>query len=228
MGRKSGSDVIDRYGKILNENALRLWEFNALSEGLSRRIQVFQMAVALNKLIPKDKAIVVVGVGCFQIVGDMIGPVTARMLKTVTDSITIYGDWKEKINSSTVNGVSAMLCEKHPNDFVIAIDASAGTPGIVRLDNRPIRPASATGKNQGLADIGDIAICGMTNRTVDGLLHMGYEPAIVEIPRFIVDAIWSYLYFFRKEKRYKMDMENELSMLQKRRKEALRKGWKIR
>lgn len=113
------------------------------------------------------KELVVVGIGTDLVLLDCFGVYTSELLKDKIKKVDkerffVYGGFGKKnmVHGMNVGKFSEYLKEKHPNAFVIGVDACVTSRydeiGIVSLHKSPIKPGAGTGKE--LPPIGDISL----------------------------------------------------------------------
>ncbi|WP_280769534.1 spore protease YyaC [Salipaludibacillus daqingensis] len=120
----------------------------------------------LIRLIPDPHMpIVVVCIGTDRSTGDSLGPLTGTLLKERRpENLIIYGTLEEPVHGKNLADYLALIDEKHPNAFIIALDACLGRAtsiGTIIVGNGPLKPGAALNKT--LPPTGNIHIAGVVN-----------------------------------------------------------------
>lgn len=114
-----------------------------------------------KRIDQQDKDIVFVCIGSDRSTGDSLGPLVGTRLKELGFE-NVYGTVKHPIHALNIKQRLKEIEEKHPNRFVIAIDASIGSSERlfgIRIKTRPLEPGIGVGKK--LPSVGDISIVGI-------------------------------------------------------------------
>lgn len=112
-----------------------------------------------------SRPVVLVCIGSDRVTGDSLGPLVGYKLShTGLSDYIIYGTLDEPVHALNLEETIAHIKSSHPGAFIIAIDASLGTPrhlGYVTLGKGPLRPGAGVDKE--LSEIGDLFITGIVN-----------------------------------------------------------------
>ncbi|WP_053217729.1 spore protease YyaC [Virgibacillus senegalensis] len=124
------------------------------------------MRQGLAALLPyHTKEIVVVCIGTDRSTGDSLGPLTGTLLNERTNKmLSVYGTLSDPIHAVNLEEKMEMIEARHPDAFLIAIDACLGrmdSIGSVILSPGPLKPGAALKKP--LPDVGDIHLTGVVN-----------------------------------------------------------------
>lgn len=97
--------------------------------------------------------------------GDSYGPLVGTFLtETLSKEIPVYGSLENPIHALNLQYQLDEINCKHPNSFIIAIDAVLGplkNVGHIKVNNCPIQPGA--GVNNILPCVGNISITGIVN-----------------------------------------------------------------
>ncbi|WP_138419151.1 spore protease YyaC [Aquibacillus sediminis] len=127
---------------------------------------VEQLSDALLSWVPRtQKEIIVVCVGTDRSTGDSLGPLTGTLLhNNPLHSLSVYGTLDEPIHAVNLEEKLTDITSKHPNPYIIAVDACLGKPksiGTILTKLEPLKPGAALNKK--LPEVGDIHISGIVN-----------------------------------------------------------------
>lgn len=118
-----------------------------------------------TKIKKVKKEIVIICIGTDRSTGDSLGPLVGTFLKEeLSEEYVIYGTIDEPIHAQNLELTLEEIEEKHPDKFVIAIDACLGhlkTVGKIKVNKGALRPGA--GVNKELPSVGDIHIFGIVN-----------------------------------------------------------------
>ena len=125
-----------------------------------------RMKTLANKLAKNlTNDVIIVCIGTDMVIYDAIGPLVGSELLAREDiKCHVYGTIKEPLHAKNVNHHIEEIKKKHPDSFVIAVDAAFGDKGHighVRLKEGPVRPGAGLNKN--LTHIGDISLIGVVH-----------------------------------------------------------------
>lgn len=127
---------------------------------------VMELASSIMSII--DKETVIVCIGTDRNIGDCLAPIIGTFLKEKGFHLPIYGTVENPLHALNLKEEYKKIKEKHPDQKIIAIDATIGHVGTISLRDIPIYPGSALQKD--LPPIGHYSIRGSTSESVDLLL----------------------------------------------------------
>ncbi|RDI40882.1 spore protease YyaC [Falsibacillus pallidus] len=125
------------------------------------------MAEEIVSLLPSvgTQPIVVACIGTDRSTGDSLGPLIGTLLEEKNPAnFFVYGTLEDPIHAVNLAEKLAMIEEKHPNPFVIGIDACLGrmkSVGVIQVGNGPVKPGA--GVNKELQAVGNMHITGIVN-----------------------------------------------------------------
>ncbi|MGM9924403.1 MAG: spore protease YyaC [Bacillus sp. (in: firmicutes)] len=131
------------------------------------RDAVEQISLNLLSTIPskRPECIVVACIGTDRSTGDSLGPLVGTFLSEKPSSpFFVYGTLENPIHAVNLQERVQEIKDKHPNSFIIAVDACLGrtkSVGTVQIGTGPLKPGAGVNKN--LPEIGDIHITGIVN-----------------------------------------------------------------
>ncbi|MNM41179.1 hypothetical protein D3C81_519940 [compost metagenome] len=112
------------------------------------------------------REVVIVCVGTDRSTGDALGPLTgSTLVKKVNKNVTVYGTIDSAVHGQNLHEIDETVKRKHPNAFVIAIDACLGHSTSVEsitFAKEPLRPGAGVGRDD-LPRIGHCHIAGIVN-----------------------------------------------------------------
>lgn len=104
-------------------------------------------------------------IGTDKFISDSLGPIVGNFLsKTISPNYFVYGTLKYPIHAMNLEENIKYIKKKHPNDKIVAIDASLGDKGSVgkiSIKKAPLYPGKGVGKV--LPPVGDISIVGIVD-----------------------------------------------------------------
>jgi len=120
----------------------------------------------LISLIPDPlMPIVVICIGTDRSTGDSLGPLTGTLLmERRPENLVIYGTLEEPVHGKNLVDYLGFIEAKHPNAFIIAVDACLGRAtsiGSIIIGDGPLVPGAAL--NKSLPPTGNIHIAGVVN-----------------------------------------------------------------
>lgn len=132
-----------------------------------------RFSLLLRQLNPNlVRQVVILGIGTDRSTGDCLGPLVGTKLNEFRPKgFSVYGTLDEPVHASNMVMKIAGIKEKHPNAFVVAVDASLGRAanvGKITLAPGALKPG--TGVNKELPHVGEMHYAGIIN--VGG--HMEY------------------------------------------------------
>lgn len=127
---------------------------------------LFVLKNSILDILPKDAPeLVFVCIGSDRSTGDSYGPLVGKILsKRKLSNVTVLGTLENPVHANNLVETIFHIEEKHPDAFVIAIDAALGNAtsvGHIIVSDTPIKPGS--GVNKDLPAVGDVSIKGVVN-----------------------------------------------------------------
>ena len=115
---------------------------------------------------------VIVCIGSSGVVGDSLGPMVADLLRAVHKlPAYVYGGLRRPVNGLNYRRYKEFLLNRHPENFVIAVDACVGAEkdvGTIKYSAGGLRAGGALNKD--LGKIGDIGILGVVAATLASIV----------------------------------------------------------
>ena len=119
----------------------------------------------LKKFMNSNKEeLVVVNIGTDRCIGDAVAPLVGTLLERDKSEITHYGSCIEPIHALNIDSRLEEINKKHPNAFVVGVDACLGDKeeiGTIMYREKAISPGKGVGKT--LPDVGDCSIVGVVD-----------------------------------------------------------------
>lgn len=119
---------------------------------------------ALLSNVKEFDEIVVVCIGTDRVSGDSLGPMVGTFLQEECSGAKVYGTLREPVHAQNIEEIIGLLKRKHPNSFIIAVDACLGKIENIEnimFTNGPLKPG--IGVNKELPEIGNVNIQGIVN-----------------------------------------------------------------
>lgn len=141
--------------------------------------------------------IILLCIGTDKITGDCLGPLVGSKLQKMNFSYPLYGTLENPLHACNLSEQLIQINKKHPNPFILVIDAAVGSKshiGFVSLSCSPLSPGK--GVNHPLASIGNISITGIVNEfssTSDLLLPYTSLHLVNNLADYICNGIVSAL-----------------------------------
>lgn len=142
----------------------------------------------------ETKDLVFLCIGSDRSTGDCLGPLIGHKLKKFLPDCSIYGSLKNPVHAKNLEETVSLIQKKHPNGFIIAIDASLGQKkhiGYVTLANHALTPGLGVDKE--LLSVGHIALTGIVNINGYGnsfILSSTRLNTVMELADFITLGLW--------------------------------------
>lgn len=142
---------------------------------------------------PRYDDIIIVGIGTDKCIGDCLGPLVGTILIRRDFSFPVYGTLKRPLHALNLRNRVASIKSRHPNAFIIAIDACLGEEdniGTIQIRSGPIDPGKGVGKN--LPSVGDLSIIGIVEKLDNGSsvsLHNIRLSFVLEMAEIIAEGI---------------------------------------
>ncbi|WP_054703480.1 spore protease YyaC [Bacillus sp. JCM 19041] len=153
-----------------------LWPFKKRRPPLRFHIEDVELIDQLGKALLSHcdrrgkRDLLLLCIGTDRSTGDALGPLLGSLLKnTELTHFHVYGTLAEPIHATNMEERLTEIYEKHSHAYTVAVDACLGRStnvGYVTLNEEPLKPGAAMGKN--LPEIGDICLTGIVN--VGGLM----------------------------------------------------------
>lgn len=124
-------------------------------------LSYFELATFLKDYI--DDAIIVC-IGTDKCIGDCLGPLVGTFLGEKNLPLPVYGTLENPIHALNIDIEISKINAKHPNAFIIAIDACLGESnsiGEIHFRETSLKPGKGVGKN--LPSVGNISIIGIVD-----------------------------------------------------------------
>lgn len=119
---------------------------------------------ALTTMVMDYSEVVIVCVGTDRVSGDSLGPLVGTLLKEACSYANVYGTLCNPVHAQNLADTIEVIRIKHPDAFVIAVDACLGRQANVEkivLLPKPLKPG--TGVNKDLPEVGHVNIQGIVN-----------------------------------------------------------------
>lgn len=142
---------------------------------------------------PRHDDIIIVGIGTDKCIGDCLGPLVGTILIRKNFGFPVYGTLRRPLHALNLKDRVAYIKSRHPNAFIIAIDACLGENddiGTIQIRSGPIDPGKGVGKN--LPSVGDLSIIGIVdklNSSSSASLHNIRLSFVLEIGEIITEGI---------------------------------------
>lgn len=141
---------------------------------------------------PRYDDIIIVGIGTDKCIGDCLGPLVGTILRRKNFNFPIYGTLRRPLHALNLKERVANIKAKHPDAFIIAIDACLGEDddiGTIQIRSGPIDPGKGVGKN--LPSVGDLSIIGIVEKLNNNgaSLHNIRLSYVLEIAEIITEGI---------------------------------------
>lgn len=142
--------------------------------------------------------IIIIGIGTDKCIGDCLGPLVGTILKRKNFNFSVYGTLKRPLHALNLKDRLRTINAKHPNAFIIAVDACLGEDeniGTVQIRNGPIDPGKGVGKN--LPSVGDLSIIGIVDKLSNNsgsTLHNIRLSFVLEMAEIIAEGIMTGLF----------------------------------
>lgn len=125
---------------------------------------------------------------------DCFGPLIGSMVRELNPQILIYGHLSRPLHAKNIIKEMETISSMHPNNIIIAIDASVGDAkdfGNIKMRMGPIIPGKALARK--LTPIGDYAITGVLGNHLERhnitLSNQGSLAPVYAMAKIIAEAI---------------------------------------
>lgn len=118
----------------------------------------------LTLLIKSHREVVILCIGTDRVSGDSLGPLVGTFLKEEYPQAEVYGTLEEPVHAKNLEEIVTTVRRKHPDAFVIAVDACLGRVSSIEnimLVEKPLKPGA--GVNKTLPEVGHVNIQGIVN-----------------------------------------------------------------
>ena len=122
------------------------------------------MLERLTYLIKKHQDVVILCIGTDRSSGDCLGPLVGTFLQEIYPQARVYGTLEEPVHAINLEETVQKINRKHPEAYMIAVDASLGRSDSVDniiLAEEPLKPGTAVDKE--LPAVGHLTIKGVVN-----------------------------------------------------------------
>lgn len=142
----------------------------------------------------ETKNLVFLCIGSDRSTGDCLGPLIGHKLRRFLPDSSIYGSLENPVHAKNLEETMDLIQKKHPNGFIIAIDASLGQKkhvGYVTLANHSLTPGLGVDKQ--LLSVGNIALTGIVNMNGYAnsfILSSTRLNTVMELADFITLGLW--------------------------------------
>jgi putative sporulation protein YyaC len=123
-----------------------------------------KIASEIIEQINADKEIIILCIGTDRSTGDCLGPLVGTKLLENGIDCPVYGCLETPIHATNLEKNIEAIKAKHPDSFVIAIDACLGASchvGAIKVKTGSLKPGS--GLNKVLPEVGDVSIIATVN-----------------------------------------------------------------
>lgn len=126
-----------------------------------------KVANSILEFLPFNKhtPIVVICIGTDRSTGDSLGPLVGNFLQeSFIKNFHVYGTLDDPIHAVNLIDKLSYINERHPDSFVIAVDACLGRMkniGMIKVLHGPLKPGAGVKKE--LPPVGNIHITGIVN-----------------------------------------------------------------
>ncbi|MCK8816637.1 spore protease YyaC [Natroniella sulfidigena] len=115
---------------------------------------------------PLKQKLAIICIGTDRSTGDSLGPLTGSKLSNfkLNNNLNVFGTLNSPIHATNLNDKLEFIEQKHPDSFIIAIDAGLGkssSVGSICVNEGPLKPGSGVDKK--LPEVGDMHITGLVN-----------------------------------------------------------------
>lgn len=174
---------------MVEQKLLQKSIFSQQTSKFRRNIELHRFARFLNKIVPREKKVIFVGIGDPKVHADYVGPKSIALLQYFMDSIPMYGNLLVPVKGGNTNEYAKKLREKYPDTIIIGIDATIGKAetGTILVSNCPVKPGS--GVNLHYNPMGDVSILGVIGESAGLVMTKQNDGAIDRMAAFIADAI---------------------------------------
>ncbi len=125
---------------------------------------------------------------------DCFGPLIGTMVREENPPILLYGHLEAPLHAKNISREIELINVRHPDNFIIAIDASVGSIediGNIKVRQGPIIPGKALAKK--LPPVGDYAITGVLGSNQERNIMIGSNQgslaAVYPMAQIIAGAI---------------------------------------
>lgn len=119
-----------------------------------------ELSKYLSFTVAKEPLVICVGTD--RCIGDALAPLTGTFLQDLNVDFPVYGTLENPIHALNISSNLKKIRSKHPNSFIVAVDASLGHKdevGNIIIRKGPLYPGKGVGKQ--LPAVGDISVVGI-------------------------------------------------------------------
>ncbi|MGG1572813.1 spore protease YyaC [Fictibacillus sp. NRS-1165] len=163
----------------------------------------------IGNLLPNTQTtpVVVVCIGTDRSTGDALGPLVGTKLHAIKAfPFHVYGTLDEPVHAVNLSEKLKMIEKKHPNAFIIGIDACLGKlnhVGMISIGDGPVKPGA--GVNKELPPVGDMHMTGIVN--VSGFMeYFVLQNTRLSVVMKMAELIADSLYFASMSQRVKKNI----------------------
>ncbi|KSU81685.1 spore protease YyaC [Fictibacillus enclensis] len=163
----------------------------------------------IGNLLPNTQTtpVVVVCIGTDRSTGDALGPLVGTKLHTIKAfPFHVYGTLDDPVHAVNLKDKLKMIEQKHPDAFIIGIDACLGKlnhVGMVSIGEGPVKPGA--GVNKELPPVGDMHLTGIVN--VSGFMeYFVLQNTRLSVVMKMAELIADSLYFASMSQRVKKNI----------------------
>ncbi|MBE5940393.1 MAG: spore protease YyaC [Lachnospiraceae bacterium] len=147
---------------LITKNKTYYYNSKALSSYISMGSKLREL---IDNNIEENQEIIILCIGSDRSTGDSLGPIVGYKLSNLSiPGIHVYGTLNEPVHAVNLHETIDTIYSNHKRPFIIAVDASLGTPdhiGLITLCAKPLKPG--LGVKKSLPEIGQISITGIVN-----------------------------------------------------------------
>lgn len=158
------TDEIFLWGLIMRTNYTNTYYFNS-SEANASYYFYKKLSHLIEENANPNQEIIALCIGSDRSTGDSLGPLTGyKLFGRKFKNFHVYGTLNKPVHAINLEHTIEHIKKKHPEAFIIAIDASLGLSehiGYVTLSTKSLKPG--LGVNKILPEVGHISITGIVN-----------------------------------------------------------------
>lgn len=118
----------------------------------------------LQQIMRPFHEVVILCIGTDRSAGDSLGPLVGTMVRELVPSAIVYGTLDEPVHAQNLEEALTRIELRHPDAFILAVDASLGRQdnvGKIFFKKEPLSPGSGVKKK--LPKVGHACITGVVN-----------------------------------------------------------------
>lgn len=131
---------------------------------MNKKINEYTSDILNNFKNSGKEEIIIVCIGTDKCIGDCVAPLVGTFVSEESKNIKLYGTLDNPIHALNIDEKLNEISKRHPNAFVIGIDACLGSSedvGEIRVRDYAISPGKGVGKK--LTNVGDMSIIGIVD-----------------------------------------------------------------